>query len=52
MKRLRFKHFTVDIEGATVHFVHEISERNDAVPLILLHGWPGASATFLRVITL
>lgn len=37
----RFKHFTVVIEGLTVHFVHEKSADADAIPVILLHGWPG-----------
>ena len=33
--------FTVLIESVAVHFVHQTSTRADAVPLILLHGWPG-----------
>lgn len=33
--------FTVTIESVVVHFVHQKSSRPDAVPLILLHGWPG-----------
>lgn len=33
--------WTAEIDGATVHFVHARSERDDAVPLLLLHGWPG-----------
>ncbi|KAI1146801.1 Alpha/Beta hydrolase protein [Nemania diffusa] len=39
-------HFTVNIEGIDVHFVHEVSGRPDAIPIILLHGWPG---TFLEL---
>lgn len=37
----RFKHFTTPIEDATIHFIHERSPRADAVPLLMLHGWPG-----------
>ncbi|KAJ7162069.1 Alpha/Beta hydrolase protein, partial [Mycena filopes] len=42
--------FTVDIEGQKVHFVHEKSKDPDAIPLILLHGWPGSFHEFLPVI--
>ncbi|SHF93417.1 epoxide hydrolase family protein [Geodermatophilus nigrescens] len=33
--------FTTEIDGATVHLVHARSARADAVPLLVLHGWPG-----------
>ncbi|KAJ6573954.1 Alpha/Beta hydrolase protein [Mycena vulgaris] len=42
--------FTATIEGMTVHFVHEKSEERDAIPLLLLHGWPGSFQEFLPVI--
>ncbi|KAF4567788.1 hypothetical protein EYR40_006796 [Pleurotus pulmonarius] len=35
-----WKHFLVEIEGAQIHFVHEKSKRADAIPLLVLHGWP------------
>jgi hypothetical protein len=34
--------FTTIIGDQTVHFVHEKSQEKDAVPLLLLHGWPGS----------
>ena len=36
---------TYEVEGveAQLHYVHVKSPRNDAVPIILLHGWPGKS---------
>ncbi|KAJ7671287.1 Alpha/Beta hydrolase protein [Mycena polygramma] len=37
------KQFTAVIEGITVHFVHEKSTDPDAIPVVLLHGWPGSS---------
>ena len=40
-----FSHYTVPIEGVTVHFIHERSARPDAVPLIMTHGWPGKQAS-------
>jgi hypothetical protein len=51
-KRLNetFKMFTMDIKEAdeviTLHFVHHRSERQDAIPLLFSHGWPG---NFLEV---
>ena len=30
-----------DSEEVDLHFVHVKSHRTDAVPLMLLHGWPG-----------
>ncbi|KAJ7933783.1 Alpha/Beta hydrolase protein [Mycena leptocephala] len=44
------KQFTAAIEGQTVHFVHEKSKDPDAIPVILLHGWPGSFQEFLPVI--
>ena len=29
-----------------LHFVHVRSEREDAIPLLLLHGWPGRHLLF------
>ncbi|KAJ7453139.1 Alpha/Beta hydrolase protein [Mycena latifolia] len=45
-----FKHYTAVIEGQNVHFVHEKSEDPDAIPVILLHGWPGSFHEFAPVI--
>ncbi|KAI0811090.1 epoxide hydrolase N terminus-domain-containing protein, partial [Irpex lacteus] len=36
----QFPQFKVTIESVDVHFIHQRSERADAIPLILLHGWP------------
>lgn len=33
-------------EDLSIHFVHHRSERQDAIPLLFLHGWPGS---FLEV---
>ncbi|MEU4195280.1 epoxide hydrolase family protein [Kribbella sp. NPDC026611] len=37
------------IDGATVHFAHLPSERPDAVPLVLTHGWPGSIVEFTEI---
>lgn len=54
-----FPNFTVPIEdgggaGSTtldVHFVLLASERADATPLLLLHGWPGSFLEFLDALS-
>lgn len=33
---------TTPIMGIQLHFVWEKSARRDAIPLLLLHGWPGS----------
>ncbi len=43
-------HFTTEIEGQRIHFVHVRSDDPDATALILTHGWPGSFLEFLDVI--
>lgn len=38
------------IDGQRVHFIHARSGHQTAVPLLVLHGWPGSVAEMLRVI--
>ncbi|KAJ7124411.1 Alpha/Beta hydrolase protein [Mycena epipterygia] len=45
-----FSHYTTVIEGQTVHFIHEKSTNPNAIPVILLHGWPGSFQEFLPII--
>ncbi|KAJ5816468.1 Isopenicillin N synthase [Penicillium robsamsonii] len=45
-----FPQYTTEIEGLTIHFVGLFSERKDAVPLLLLHGWPGSFLEFLPML--
>lgn len=35
-----FHHYTAEVDGVTLHFVHEPSKNPDAIPVLLLHGWP------------
>lgn len=42
--------FTTDIEGQTIHFFHVRSPEQNALPLILTHGWPSSPIEFLEVI--
>ncbi|GAA1589286.1 epoxide hydrolase [Actinomadura kijaniata] len=42
--------FVTEIDGHDVHFLHVRSDRPDALPLILTHGWPGSIVEFLDLI--
>ncbi len=42
--------FTTEIDGLELHFVHERSEDPGAVPLLLIHGWPGSFVEFADLI--
>jgi pimeloyl-ACP methyl ester carboxylesterase len=42
--------FVTEIDGVRIHFVHARSRRADALPLLLVHGWPGSIVEFLDVI--
>ena len=46
----QYPQFVTEIDGATIHFLHVRSSREDAIPLILTHGWPGSVAEYLDVI--
>jgi pimeloyl-ACP methyl ester carboxylesterase len=42
--------FTTDIDGVEVHFIHVRSRHEDALPLIMTHGWPGSVIELLDTI--
>jgi pimeloyl-ACP methyl ester carboxylesterase len=42
--------FKTEIDGLDIHFIHVRSEHQDAMPLILTHGWPGSVIELLNVI--
>ena len=44
------EHFRTTVDGQRIHFVHARSPRDDALPLIISHGWPGTIVEFLDVI--
>src|SRR6202011_5671366 len=46
----RFDHFTTEIDGLDIHFIHQRSPHDDALPLIITHGWPGSIVEFHKVI--
>ncbi|MEO1551258.1 MAG: epoxide hydrolase family protein [Pseudomonadota bacterium] len=47
-----FDHFTAEIDGTTLHFIHAPSSRDDAIPLLMLHGWPSSFVQMLDIIPL
>jgi pimeloyl-ACP methyl ester carboxylesterase len=42
--------FTTEIDGVDVHFIHVRSPHEDALPLIITHGWPGSVIELLDII--
>jgi pimeloyl-ACP methyl ester carboxylesterase len=46
----RFDQFTTEIDGQQIYFIHQRSPRPDAIPLLLIHGWPGSIVEFLALI--
>jgi len=42
--------FTTEIDGAEIHFIHVRSKHEDALPLIMTHGWPGSIIELLETI--
>jgi pimeloyl-ACP methyl ester carboxylesterase len=42
--------FTTQIDGVDIHFIHVRSPHEDALPLIVSHGWPGSIIEQLKII--
>jgi pimeloyl-ACP methyl ester carboxylesterase len=40
--------FTTEIDGIDIHFIHVRSPHEDALPLIMTHGWPGSVVEMLE----
>lgn len=45
-----FPQFLTEIEGQDVHFLHVRSAAPDALPLVLMHGWPNSFVEFTDLI--
>jgi pimeloyl-ACP methyl ester carboxylesterase len=45
-----YPQFTTEIDGQRIHFMHVRSDRPDAKPLLITHGFPSSVAEFLRLI--
>jgi hypothetical protein len=42
--------FITNIDGVDIHFIHVRSKENNALPLIVTHGWPGSIIEQLKII--
>jgi len=42
--------YRTEIDGIQIHFIHVRSEHDDALPLVITHGWPGSVLEMLGVI--
>ena len=42
-----FPQFKTNIGGLDIHFIHAVSPEEDALPLVMTHGWPGPIVEFL-----
>ncbi len=42
--------FTTEIDGVEIHFIHVRSQHENALPLIMTHGWPGSVIELLETV--
>ena len=42
--------FMTEIDGVNIHFIHVRSDREDALPLVMTHGWPGSVIELLETV--
>jgi pimeloyl-ACP methyl ester carboxylesterase len=47
-----FPQFVTEVEGIDIHFIHVTSRHEDALPIIITHGWPGSVIEMLNLIDL
>jgi pimeloyl-ACP methyl ester carboxylesterase len=43
-------HFTTEIDGLDIHFIHVRSKQDNALPMIVTHGWPGSVVEQLKIV--
>jgi len=46
----RLPQFVTEIDGLDIHFIHVRSKHENALPLIVTHGWPGSIIEQLKII--
>jgi pimeloyl-ACP methyl ester carboxylesterase len=42
--------FTTEIDGTSIHFIHVRSPHENALPLVMTHGWPGSVIELLETV--
>ncbi|AJC79792.1 epoxide hydrolase protein [Rhizobium etli bv. phaseoli str. IE4803] len=45
-----YPNFITEIDGLDIHFIHARSKHEDAMPIIVTHGWPGSIVEQLKII--
>jgi len=45
-----YPNFITEIDGLDIHFIHVRSQHENALPLIVTHGWPGSIVEQLKII--
>ena len=45
-----FPNFITEIDGLDIHFIHVRSKHENALPVIITHGWPGSVIEQLKII--
>ena len=45
-----FAQFKAEVDGLGIHFIHVRSSEQNALPLVMTHGWPGSIVEFHKVI--
>ncbi|WP_219834237.1 epoxide hydrolase N-terminal domain-containing protein [Paenibacillus sp. R14(2021)] len=45
-----FPHFLTEIDGLDIHFIHVRSKHEDAMPILIAHGWPGSIIEQMKLI--
>ena len=43
-------HFITEIDGLDIHFIHVRSKHENALPMIVTHGWPGSIIEQMKII--
>jgi pimeloyl-ACP methyl ester carboxylesterase len=46
----KYEQFMAEIDGQPIHFFHAKSKEKNALPLMLLHGWPSSNVEFVKMI--
>ncbi|KAJ5111272.1 Isopenicillin N synthase [Penicillium argentinense] len=45
-----FPQWKIEVEDLSIHFVGLFSRKKDAIPILLIHGWPGSFLEFLPIL--
>ena len=47
-----YPQFVTEIDGLDIHFVHVRSKHEDALPVVVCHGWPGSVIEQMKIVDL